>query len=235
MYKLLCLLLLPLQLLAFDLKQDVKSAVTGDYIVYAYKNSLVLFRIRDNVDSILTVEEISAPNTSHATNWQEWITKNAPGHTSWTISRINTATGKVESIFSVDERRFLNANPAFQFLPTLFQLTLMPIDKEDRKLMGPQPQAGEVDMRRLWLPKIVFEQKQITPPITPYRVRWPKDESELAGKPIDLYFAQKPAITYLPYWIEVFGGFGKAKISALDSGSGLSSPIRLTTYEQSEI
>jgi hypothetical protein len=44
--------------------------------------------------------------------------------------------------------------------------------------------------------------------------------------------AQEPALTYLPYWIEVSGGVAKAKISALDSGRGLSSPINLNTYEQ---
>ncbi len=232
MYKLLCLLLLPLQLLALDLKQDVAKAQTGDFIVYTYKQSLVLFRIRENNPPTLVVEEISAPIAAASKNWQDWLSHDAPGHTSWTISRINIHSGKVESIFSVDEKRFQNSNPAFQFLPTLFQLTLNPIEPYERKYVGAQPLAGEVDLRRLWLPKIIFETKQIFPSVLAYRVRWPKDESELSGKPIDLYLASDKGITYLPYWIEVFGGLGKAKISALDSGKELSSPANLQTYEQ---
>lgn len=232
MYKLLCLLLFPLQLLALDLKQEAAKATSGDYIVYAYKQSLVLFRIRENTPPILVVEEISAPHSAVSANWQQWVSNNAPNHTSWTISRINMASGKVDSIFSVDEKGYLDANPAFQFLPTLFQLKLEPIEAYDRKYVGPEPLAGEKDLRRLWLPKIVFEAKQIFPAVSAYRVRWPKDESELSGKPIDLYLTNNAGLTYLPYWIEVFGGLGKAKISALDSGKNLSSPITINTYEQ---
>lgn len=234
MYKLLCLLLLPLQLLALDLKQEVAKATSGDYIVYAYKQSLVLFRVRENVPPLLVIEEISAAQSAVSGRWQEWLTHNAPNHTSWTISRINVAKGVVESIFSVDEKAYLNANPAFQFLPTLFQLTLEPLAAHDRKYVGAEPRPGEQDLRRLWLPKIMFEGAQIFPAVSAYRVRWPKDESELADKPIDLYFANNTALTYLPYWIEVSAGVGKAKISALDSGKGLSSPITINTYEQQE-
>lgn len=234
MYKLLCLLLLPLQLLALDLKHEANSAQVGDFIVYAYKHSLVLFRIRENIPPVLVVEEISAPHSAVSGNWQEWISKNAPNHTSWTISRINVASGKVESIFSVDDRSYQNANPAFQFLPTLFKLSLKPIEPYERKYVGAAPLAGEMDMRRLWLPKIMFESKQIQPDTSAYRVSWPEDESELSGKAIDLYFAGKPALTYLPYWIEVFAMLGKAKISALDSGKNLTSPVTLHTYEQQE-
>jgi hypothetical protein len=119
-------------------------------------------------------------------------------------------------------------------LPTLFQLSPQPIEPYDRKYVGAQPLAGEIDLRRLWLPKIVFEAKQIFPAVNAYRVRWPEDTSELSDKSIDLYFASKPALTYLPYWIEVSATIGKAKISVLDSGKNLSSPISFGTYEQQE-
>lgn len=230
MYKAFCLfLLLPLQIFALDLKQEVAKAQTGDFIVYAYKQSLVLVRIRENTPSHLVVEEISAPLSAVSSEWQLWVSKEAPGHTSWTISRINVTKGLVDSIFSVDEKKFMNSSPAFQFLPTLITLTLKPIEPADRKYIGAQPMPGEQDFRRLWLPKIIFEHKEIFPPILAYRVQWPKDESELSGKPIDIYLAQEQALTYLPYWIEVSGGLQKAKISALDSGRNLSSPISLQT------
>ena len=235
MNKILCFLLLPLQLLALDLKEEVKKAEKGDFIVYAYKQSVVLCLIRENTPPMLVVEEISAPLDQTQTNWQEWISKQAPGHTSWTISRINITDGNIASIFSVDARSFLNSNPAFQFLPTLISLQLHRIEPYDRKYIGAAPLAGEQDLRSLWLPKIIFQGKQIFPLINAYRVRWPKDESELSGKPIDIYLVASDtsggALTYLPYWIEVLS-VAKAKISALDSGKNLSSPIQFETYEQ---
>lgn len=203
-------------------------------MVYSYKESLVLLRIRDVSPTLLIVEEISSPRqAATATNWQEWVTKEAPGHTSWTITRIAMATGKVISIFSVDQGEFLDTNPAFMFLPTLLELPLKPVEAHERKYVGAEPLEGEVDNRRLWKPKIIFEQKEIFPKIAAFRVRWPDDASELSGKPIDLYFAEDGPIPYLPYWIEVFAA-QKAKISALDSGHGLTSPVRLLSYEHPE-
>lgn len=223
MYQFLFLFLLS----TFSLKQDIPTAKPGDFIVYAYKQSLVLVRIAENSGPLLVVEEISAPVSTVSGNWQEWLSKEAPGHSSWTISRINVASGKLVSIFSVDERTFLDSNPAFQFLPTLFTLDARPIDPSDQKRIGPQPLPGEKDFRQLWRPKIMFEGKQISPPIQPYRVLWPNDDSELSGKPIDIYLVREGGLTYLPYWIEVAGALGKAKISAIDSGKNLSSPVIL--------
>lgn len=233
MMRWLLLILFPLQLLALDLKQEIKKAEIGDFIVYSYKQSLVLLRICKQSGEEIEVEEISAPLASvKQKNWQEWVKNGAPNHTSWTISTIDLVDGKVLSIFSVDDKKFLNSNPSLQFLPTLVKLSLQPIEPHDRKMVGAQPLPGEIDQRRLWLPKIYFAGKEITPPIAAYKVFWPKDESELAGKPLDLYFAEKEALSYLPYWIEVAAGVSKAKILALDSGHKLASPHALATYEQ---
>lgn len=217
MYKLLCLLILPLQLLCLDLSQ----AEVGDFIVYAYKDSLVLVRVQKVDATSIALEEVSAPLSQQTANWQKWLSERAPGHTSWTISSIDTKSGKLTSLYSVDQAEYLNHNAAFQFLPTLLQLTLEPINPKDRKLLGPQPLAGERDDRPFWLPKIIFEGKQIHPKVAAYRVRWPDDDSELANKAIDLYMPEQAAICYLPYWIEVAGGFAKAKIWAVDSGKNL--------------
>ncbi len=235
MHKILLLLLLPLQLFAFELKKEILKAKPGDFIVYSYKESLVLLRIRDTSPTLLTVEEVSTPrSTANDKNWQEWLTKDAPGHTSWTITRIDLATGKVLSIFSVDAKEFLNTNPPFLFLPTLLDASLKPIEQHDRKYVGPEPMAGEIDQRRLWKPHIIYEGKELSVPVSAYRIRWPDDASDLSGKAIDLYFAETSPISYLPYWIEVAAGLGKAKISALDSGTSLTSPVKFHSYEQPE-
>jgi len=233
MTKWLILLMLPLQLFAFNLKDEIKKAQKGDFIVYSYKQSLVLLRVAGLAENELVIEEVSGPlHSIEQKNWQEWLQNGAPLHTSWTISTIDIANGKVRSIFSIDEKKYLNSNPSLQFLPTLLQLSFHTIDPAERKMVGAAPLPGEIDTRHLWLPKIVFQGKQIHPFIAAYKVFWPKDESELAGKALDLYFAEKEALSYLPYWIEVASGVTKAKILALDSGKQLASPHTVETYEQ---
>lgn len=233
-YLLYLLILLPLSLFGFELKVAVKEAKSGDYMVYAHKRSILLFRVASFDAPYLVVEEISAPLEvkDETSSWQEWLNKKAPKHSSWTITRINTQTGKIASIFSVDDRKFLLQNPAFQFLPTLFQLNLKEQDSSKRKRIGPTPLAGEMDLRPLWLPRIRFDGKEMKVAINAYQVYWPKDASELSNKPIELYLAEKEAISYLPYWIEIIGPVARLTISTLDSGQNLTSPVLLETYEQ---
>lgn len=197
---------------------DLASAAVGDFIVYAYKQQMTFLRIAKVEDDTVMFEEISGPRREEI-NWSEWLKNKAPGHTSWTLTTLKK--GETSSIFSIDERRFLPKGDSFQLLPTLLKLTLEPVDASNRKRVGPEPLAGEVDFRPLWLPKIIFEGKEIHPPITVFHVLWPRDASELSQKPFDLYFAAKPALTYLPYWIEIHASISKIKIEAIDSGKEL--------------
>ena len=193
----------------------------GDYIVYAYKEQLSLLIIAKNTEHTLTVEELSLPKGKEV-HWQEWISKNAPGHTSWTCTKIDLVAKKILSIFDVDSGRELPHNSQIQLLPTLFKLTLEPIKPEERKYIGPQPQPGEVDVRKPWFPKVFFNGKEEHLAIESFRAYWPKDGSELSGKPFDLYFAKEGVLSYLPYWIEMYGPISKVKIMAIDSGTDLS-------------
>lgn len=226
-------LALSIHLSAFELREAVKTATKGDYIAYSYKQSLLVLRVAKFENPLLVVEEISAPlEAKKETSFADWLQKKAPGHSSWTLSEIDIETGKIKRIFSVDERKFLPNNPDFQFLPTLFRVELKPVAEEDLKRIGAPPLEGEMDHRKIWLPKIIFDGKEINPPLRVFRTDWPRDTSELSGKPIDLYLAEKEAITYLPYWIEIIGKTGRLKIAALDSGRNLASPVSLESYEQ---
>jgi hypothetical protein len=193
----------------------------GDFIVYAFKQELVLLIIQQKTESSVTVEELSLPKDGPI-NWQEWVANKAPGHTSWTCTKIDLGTKKVLSLFDVDAQRELTQAAIAPFLPTLLKLTLEPLKPEERKYIGPQPQPGEIDLRKPWLPKILFNGKELHPEIAAFRAYWPKDNSELSGKPFDLYFAANEVIRYLPYWIEMYGPVSKIKIMAIDSGTNLS-------------
>lgn len=216
-------LLMQATLSAKDLKQEIRKAESGDFVVYAYKQQLTLLRVASNDGKELVVEEISAPNPE-IKKWQEWLSTGAPGHSSWTVSHIAIDNGAVKSVYNVDEKAYVTTPITFPFLPTLLTTPLSPIESSARKYIGAQPLAGEVDLRRLWFPKIIFEGQAIETPIEVYRLVWPRDDSELSGKSLDLYFPTTKAISYLPYWIEMSVISGKIKISAIDSGKGLTSP-----------
>jgi hypothetical protein len=206
----------------FGYEQDVSSIREGDFIVYAFKHQLSLIVIKEKTGPVITVEELTAPQQEQKMNWQEWLDKQAPGHTSWTITKIDLASKKVLSLFDVDSNTWIQKLPAAQLLLTLLNLDLHKLLPEERKYIGPQPLPGEVDSRPLWLPKVVFNGKELHPPINVFRAYWPKDGSEISQKPFDLYFAAQGALLYLPYWIEMHGPISKIKIMAVDSGTNLS-------------
>jgi hypothetical protein len=216
---------------AFELKTRLTTAAPGDFIVYQYKSHITLVRIAKHSPNELVIEEITAPKGDY--NWQEWLNKNAPEHTSWTITTLEPTTLKTLSSYSLDEPSAV-ATTDLQFLPTLLKLQLQSIPTDEQKKIGAEPMAGEVDMRKIWHPKIMWKGKSIDIPIDAFKAMWPKDESELAGKIIEVYIPQKEALSYFPYWIEIGSGPLKAKVQAIDSGSGLSSKISVSQLSTTE-
>lgn len=205
-----------------DLQQEIHKAEIGDFVVYGYKQQTTLLRIAGHNEQELIVEEVSAQDQK-VDNWQAWLSKGAPGHSSWTISHISIKDGTINSIYSVDENSYISRPVTIQFLPTLLTSPLKPITTP--KYIGAEPMAGEMDFRRPWVPKIVFEGKPVEAEVEAFCLSWPTDDSELSGKSLDLYIPKNEAITYLPYWIEMNAGLNKIKITVIDSGKKLISPI----------
>jgi hypothetical protein len=222
-------LLVQATLSAKDIDQEIKKASSGDFVIYAYKQQSTLLRIAGNNGKELVVEEISSPKPE-IRKWQEWLNEGAPGHSSWTISRISLDNGTIKSVYNVDERAYITTPITFPFLPTLLTTPLTLIAASEKKRIGAEPLPGEMDFRPLWLPKIIFEGKELKTAVEAFRLVWPRDESELSGKTLELYFPVSEAIIYLPYWIEMNAGLNKIKICVIDAGKGLSSP-RLSLYD----
>ena len=73
------------------LRDNLKRAQTGDYIVTAQNKTYTLLHIYDKNDSTLTIEEISVPTNNinpNCISWKYWVQQEAPGHTfgSFTLS-----------------------------------------------------------------------------------------------------------------------------------------------------
>ena len=201
-----------------------KDAHAGDFVVYEYQKQITLLLIKEKNEKEVVFEEISAPQAivdSYKSKWKTWVQEGAPSHTSWTIATMTLPAGAITSIYSFDTRTLITQDQAFSFLPILLQRPLHEVEPYQRKYVGPPPEPGEQDFRKLWYPKIVYEGELIHPGIQARRIFWPQDGSDLSGKTIDLYLAEKPAITYFPYWIETSLGIKKMKLYVIDSGHNL--------------
>lgn len=214
---------------AVYLRDNLKKSKPGDFIVTAQNKTYTLLHIYDKSDQTITIEEVSAPAgkiPKGMSSWKSWIKQNAPGHTSWVIYTIDLTTGKMKENYSFTKNAWYAVSDADNYLSTLLNLRLVKIPLKDRKKVGPQPDSGP-DWRVVWQPRMVVEGKEIPGvEFEGWRTRWPKDSTDLSGRTIEVYVPVEndkyPA--YFPYWLQISGVIGKAKIRIIDSGQDLSSP-----------
>lgn len=228
LFHLLCCLSLSANL---SLRTNMQMAKKGDFLVAAQNKNFTLLHIYDKQNDTLIIEEITVPLARMAqrySSWREWVRLGAPYHTSWILYAIKLSTGEIEDGFSVSQNGWLKFSRNDTFLPTLLNLQLAPILTQDRRKIGPPPNTGAPDWRKLWQPKMVVDGKTIPGvAFTAWRTRWPKDDSELSGKIIELYLPEEtnkyPG--YFPYWLQIRGSVaGKATVHIIESGAGLVSP-----------
>jgi hypothetical protein len=216
------------------LRDNLAKAVPGDFIVTAQNKSYTMLLVREKVNNYLMIEEINVPvsriQRGSYFSWRRWIEEGASGHTGWVMYPINLNTGEMQEAFSFTKKEWYTIPKAQNFLSTLLNLRLKHISKEERKKVGPPPNSGSPDWRPLWQPRMVVNGQTI-PGVTfdAWRTRWPKDGSELSGRLIEVYVPQEdnkyPA--YFPYWLQIHGMVGKAKIRIIDSGTKLFSSAKL--------
>ncbi len=212
------------------LRDNLNKAKKGDYIVTSQSKSFTLLHIYDKQDNNLTIEEISVPSNKlclQEGSWKQWIGFGAPNHTSWVMFSIDLPTGQIKKFFTFSQERWHEMSQADNFLSTLLNLRLEKIPLDDRKRVGHIPNDGRPDRRSHWQPRMTFEGKTYNDvSFDAWRTRWPKDNSELSGRVIEIYTPEDNDLypAYFPYWLQISGIIGKAKVRIIDSGSGLISP-----------
>lgn len=211
------------------LKQQFASAQSGDYVVAEQNKTYTLMHIHSRAEDQLFVEEISVPHyqLKFPMDWRKWIAAQAPGNTSWVLYQIDLRNGTVVKAYSFTTRGWSKEVGIQQYLPTLLQLTLTAIPDSERKRIGPAPLPGDIERRSLWNPPAYYlGEKKDDVKFTAWRAVWPKDQSELSGRTIDLYLANADSgyPTYFPYWVEVRGVANQAKLRVKDTGRGMVSP-----------
>lgn len=217
------------------LKDKLAEAEAGSYVVTEQNKNYTFVHVRDRSKHSIVIEEVTVPAARYARNpvpWQVWFESGAPGHTSWTMSQINLETGRFEQAFSFTRRRWINLTDSNPFLTTLLNINFKAIPEERRRRIGRPPGYNKPDRRPIWNPRLTVDGHHISQvPFSAWHARWPSDGSELSRKYIDIYLPYEinnPNVpdypTYFPYWIEVSGKIGCAKVRIIDSGTGARSP-----------
>lgn len=215
------------------LRDNLMQAKPGDYLVTAQGRSYTLLLIRDKSAETLTIEEITVPSDGFPddySSWRSWVADGAQGNTSWVAYEIAPRSGEMVEFFSYTQQGWCDVSESENFLGTLLNLRLQRMNPEQRRRVGPLPRSGESDKRPFWNPPLKVDGKVIEGvPFDAWRTRWPRDNSELSGKSIDVYLPRKGSKypSYFPYWLQIGGGIAKAKVRIIDSGFGLQSPQEL--------
>ncbi len=207
---------------AISLKDNIAKAKPGDYIVTARNKNYTLLLVTANTNNRLYFEEITVPLAKIPKNmqsWKEWVRSNAPGHTGWVRYEINLATGQMGGLYSYTQESWYEMEGADAWLSTLLNLSFNPIPEKERKKVG--------SAAMVWNPKMIFEGQEIAAvPFDAWRAKWPKDNTELSGKLIEIYLPADSQTypAYFPYWLQISGMIGKASLRIVDSGKELLSP-----------
>lgn len=210
-----------------QLKENLKQATPGDYLVTAQGKNYTVLLIRSKQAETISIEEITVPSARvHGSPfaWRKWIEGGAKGHISRLLYHINLQLGTVQQTFSYARNEWVSLPQSQNFLTTLLNLNFELIPENERKKVGPPPASDSRDRRALWQPSLVVEGNTLTSvPFNGWKATWPKDGGEISGKLIEVFLpkdsSKYPA--YFPYWLQVSGMVGKAKVRIVDSGSHL--------------
>ncbi|MBA2369812.1 MAG: hypothetical protein H0V82_12460 [Candidatus Protochlamydia sp.] len=210
------------------LKENLQRARRGDYLVIASNKTQTLMHIYDKQPNVITIEEIAVPEgrAPKRMAWKDWIQQNAPGNTSWVMYEIDLQSGQMVRYFSFTKNGWYSIPDADNFLSKLLNLSLTKIPEDERKRAGPKSSSGP-DLRPLWQPRMIVDGRPINKvQFDAWRTRWPRDSSELSGRVIEIYLPQESQVypSYFPYWLQINGAIGRAKVRIIDSGRGLHSP-----------
>lgn len=211
------------------LRENLKKAKAGDYIVTMQNKTLTLFHISQTAANSVLIEEISIPFTKfqqEACSIRAWLENGAPKYTSWTMYKVDLANGQMLKSYVFMQNGWFEKPVNNAFLTTLLNLRLNSVPISERKQIG-RLQNSKCDPSSFWQPKLIFENQWIKDiPFNAWRTKWPNDKSDLAGKTVEIYTPEDSDLypAYLPYWLEISGMIGNAKIRIIDSGRNLNSP-----------
>lgn len=210
------------------LKDKIKSAENGDYLVFEANKMITVLCTRSIANGSITLEEISIPSQTlkkHPASWSDWVKNKAPGHTSWSMTEIDLNNSQIIECYSFSRSSWVQLSSNESLFATLLGLPLEPLKMEKRPRIGPPPEAGEMDIRKIWEPSLWFEgKKKNNPHFDAYEANWPQDGTDLSGKTVSLYFDRESHFPF-PFWVQIEAAYATVSLRAIDSGKKLPSPF----------
>ncbi len=203
------------------MKHYLEKAKPGDYVALKIHKTLTFIRIHSVDKEAISLEEISAPLKNlkpYPKSWNQWVLDKAPGHTSWSILKIDINSGKILSCYSADKRSWVQINPQESLFATLLHLPLNKVKDTHIRKIGPPPSFDEPDTRPIWKPSFIFEGKELENPVFDvFETVWPDDGSDLKNTHLTLYFDHAMHIA-LPIWIQFDTSHAAFHVQIIDSG-----------------
>jgi hypothetical protein len=216
-------------LVGSPLQDRIGRASSGDYLVVEGGKVITVLSIRSVTPASLVLEEVSIPSENlkkRPASWSEWIKAKAPGHTSWSMIELDRASGEILECYSFTRASWVQLSSKESLLATLMSLPLELVPREKRRKIGPPPQPGEIDTRKIWEPPALFEgKKQEGIRFDVYETTWPQDPSPLSGNTVVLYFDREGKFP-LPFWIQVETAHANVALRTIDTGKNFPSPYR---------
>lgn len=209
------------------LRDNLRKAQKNDFIVTSSNKNQTVLRICSQGNERLLLEEITVAESKKITqmySWKDWIANGAPFHTSWIMYEIDLTDGQILRAYSFTKQGWLKIADGDNFLSKLLTLRFWKVPDEKRRRVGRGPRN---ESRPLWQPLMIVEGHQIDGvSFDAWKGQWPKDGGDLSGKIIEVYLPQESSSYpgYFPYWLEISGLVGKAKIRIIDSGHDMHSP-----------
>jgi hypothetical protein len=228
------LLLVPLFICAQEgmvLRDNLAKAQPGDYIVTMQGKNYTVLLIQAKTYNSLTIQEITTTTSKLKTgqfpSWKKWVEGGAPGSTSWVQYTIDLNNGLLQNFKSLQKTGWTDLPQRENFLTTLLNLKLKKIPIQNRKKFGMDIITGTDDPTRVWQPKMVVEGRQVDGVLfDAWKTEWPNDNTEMSGRTVEIYLPTEEGKypSYFPYWLQISGTIGKAKVRIIDSGTQLKSP-----------
>lgn len=209
------------------LRDNLRKAQKGDFIVTSQSKAYSFLYVQEKNDQQISIQEINVPTSkipSQGFSWRNWMSEGAPGSSSRVLYNIDLQNAQIQNSYCLAKDGWREMHPEDNFFTTLLNLRLETIPWNQRRRMGSSGLPNAYDKRPAWQPKVIVD-GQVVPQVEldAWHAVWPKDGSELSGKMVEAYLPQEnsnfPA--YFPYWLQVNGMLGNAKIRIVDSGRAL--------------
>lgn len=214
---------------ALVLRDNMSNAKQGDYIVTAQNKVYTMLLVTEKKGDEIQLDEITIPMTRVASDlsWRQWLLCKAPQNSSWVRYTIDLRNASMTNMYSFTKGGSYKVDDANNFLSKLLNLHLESVPERYRKRVGPKASPGGGDWRPFWQPRMIVD-GAVIPNVTfhAYKTYWPKDNSDLSGKSIEIYVPEDGSKypSYFPYWLQVSGIVGKARVRIVDSGMNLILP-----------